>query len=186
MFVTSYLLSLQIRIVGKVIGVAKIDTSQYVEYTVQEMGDQLKASIVVLEFKGVSLLLSHLYNIAFQEEVKSRFVEESVVQVVGKLRSNGGELSIMALHMRKIEDKGEVETHRLESKMAELYYKKVGIRYISLLSTPFAERAPNGPLIGGICLDSQAHSSGAKETICKGDLRESPLSLLFLLRPTRD
>jgi hypothetical protein len=131
-----------------VIGVAKIDTSQYVEYTVQEMGDQLKASIVVLEFKGVSLLLSHLYNIAFQEEVKSRFVEESVVQVVGKLRSNGGKLSIMALHMRKIEDKGEVETHRLESKMAELYYKKVGIRYISLLSTPFAERAPNGPLIG--------------------------------------
>ncbi len=47
----------EVRVVGQIVGVVKMDSSQYIEYSIQDMDDPTRAVITVLEFKSVSRIL---------------------------------------------------------------------------------------------------------------------------------
>ncbi|VDM29728.1 unnamed protein product, partial [Toxocara canis] len=51
-------------------------------------------------------------------------VEDTLVAVVGKLRSFNERLCIVAFDVREVEDRREVDAFKLEAKLARLYYTK--------------------------------------------------------------
>lgn len=101
-------------VVGKIKSVVVDNSHQQVNYMVGDLDDD-SASFGVVYYKGVA---------DTDKATSSAFVEDTFVSVVGKIRSFDDNLSIVAFDLFEVEDSRQIETFKLQAKLAKLYYKK--------------------------------------------------------------
>ncbi|VDK59614.1 unnamed protein product [Anisakis simplex] len=121
-------------VVGKIKSVVVDSSHQQVNYMVGDLDDD-SASFGVVYYKGVA---------DTDKATSSAFVEDTFVSVVGKIRSFDDKLSIVAFdvlvqmfmgnlvldfnldffQLFEVEDSRQIETFKLQAKLAKLYYKK--------------------------------------------------------------
>ncbi|MFH4973367.1 hypothetical protein AB6A40_000076 [Gnathostoma spinigerum] len=102
-----------VQVIGKVVKVDSMDDGQSIHYELTDV-DRDMGRFSIIHYQGVTA----------SKDATSSFVEDTIVAVVGKLRSFDESLNIVAFDIREIDDLREVDAFRLETKLAELYYSK--------------------------------------------------------------
>uniref|UniRef100_A0A0M3IGQ4 RPA_C domain-containing protein n=1 Tax=Ascaris lumbricoides TaxID=6252 RepID=A0A0M3IGQ4_ASCLU len=103
-----------IRVVGKIKRCLELDGGQSIEYLLEDLEDEY-ADFLIMHYRGVSV---------GDGITSGAIVEDTLVVVVGKLRSFNERLCIVAFDVREVEDRREVDAFKLEAKLARLYYTK--------------------------------------------------------------
>uniref|UniRef100_A0A914V772 Replication protein A C-terminal domain-containing protein n=1 Tax=Plectus sambesii TaxID=2011161 RepID=A0A914V772_9BILA len=103
-----------VRVVGEVVNVVRMG-DQAIEYHIQDVDTPGGPTFVVMVYRSATPSPS---------ETEETFVEGSLLHVVGKVRSFDDRVIIMSFQTRALEDEKEYKAHKLEARLAHLYYEK--------------------------------------------------------------